>query len=108
MHILRRLLATWWGSNEPLLAEQLRHLLMRPVVNVLSVDPRGQWSEVQARKVLEIIQPQAAKQGLFFQMLEITDHSMPNKRFILVAYCKEHKVAIPVDDVCPQCRDQYR
>jgi len=76
------------------------------IIEPLSVNPSGEWSPVQARKVLEIIQPEAAIRGLYFQPVDITTMSMPHRRLILVAHCLIHEVSVALDDVCPLCWEE--
>jgi len=73
-------------------------------IPAFSVDPRGQWSLRQAKKVLEIISPEAAKLGIEFVPVEITDMSMPHRRVILSARCIRHQQHIELDSVCDECR----
>lgn len=61
------------------------------------------WSLTKARKVLEIINPQAKPFGLVFRPIEITTHEMPHPRVLLASFCIEHQCAVPLDDVCPKC-----
>ena len=82
----------------------LRQLTRKPMATAaLSIDPSGEWSMTKARRVLDVIQPEAKEHGLFFQALEITNFSMPHKRFILVAYCIEHEIAVVPGTLCSEC-----
>jgi len=72
-------------------------------MRALSVDPRGVWSVRQARKVLEIIQPEAKEMGLIFQMVEVTCHNDASAKVLLVAYCIRHECAVAIDSACELC-----
>ena len=87
------------------LGERLRRLMKKPMqLHKLSIDPRGEWSPVQARRVLDVINPEAAAQGLFFDMLDITTHRMPAPRVLLVAFCLQHEIAVADDSICSECK----
>lgn len=74
----------------------------------LTVNPCGMWSQRQARAVLAIVNPQARPHGLVFAPIDVTAHDAIGDwhRFILVAYCVEHEIAVLPNNVCPQC--EYR
>lgn len=75
----------------------------------LSIDPSGSWSEVQATKVLEIINPEAKASGVYFSAVDITTMNMPNKRFLLTARCIKHQYPMDHDSACPRClQDELR
>jgi hypothetical protein len=84
----------------------LHQLIRKPMTtDMLSIDPRGTWSHVQARRVLDIIQPEAERHGLFYQMLDTTTHNdLPGRRAILVAYCIEHEIAVVTGELCAECQ----
>lgn len=69
----------------------------------LSVNPSGKWSLRQARRVQEIINPEAAEQGVVFVPLDVTTHSDKCSMYMLIAYCIKHDIAIRPDDVCSAC-----
>ena len=69
----------------------------------LSIDPRGEWSITKAKRVLEIINPEAERHKLFFQPVDITTFNMPAHRVILVAYCLEHEIAVAYGELCSEC-----
>jgi hypothetical protein len=50
-----------------------------------SIDHRGEWSAVQARKVLDIIGPEAEAVGINLILLDVTTHSHEHPRFIITA-----------------------
>lgn len=70
----------------------------------LSVDPRGEWSPVQARRVLAIVNAQAYVHGIEFVAIEITTMNSPYRRMLLVAHCIEHHVSVAHNTVCMACK----
>ena len=73
------------------------------VVEELPIDTSGLWSPVQARRVLDIVNPIAAVRGVVFRQVEVSTLDS-YRRVILVAYCREHDIAIAVDSVCGWCK----
>lgn len=71
--------------------------------HALTIDPSGEWSPVQARKVLEIIQPQAIEMGIYFNAIEVTTFVSKFRRMILVAHCFRHQLGVSIDNVCWRC-----
>lgn len=76
------------------------------VHTLLSVDPSGEWSPVQARHVLNIIQAEAARAGQYFVAHDVTTFSMRHTRVILVAHCIEHDIAVLPGELCKLCARQ--
>jgi len=75
---------------------------------LLSVDPRGTWSLVQARKVLEVIQPEAKMQGLEFRIIDITTFADATTKCLLFARCIKHQHCVAYDSACEYCLDEAR
>jgi len=69
----------------------------------LSVDIRGVWSPVQARKVLEIIQPEAWALGLEVVIIDVTAFGDTVPRLLLVTQCKLHHLPVVEDHACEYC-----
>lgn len=85
--------------------QRYRILLRKPMhINNLSIDPRGTWSDTKAKKVLEIINPEAARFGIVFRMIDITTHNDRYTTVILRPFCIEHERAIADDEVCVDCK----
>jgi hypothetical protein len=72
----------------------------------LTIDPSGFWSPVQARKVLEIINPQARLFGIEFIALDITSFGMPHRRLMLTAHCRVHQWPVQRDSICALCLEE--
>jgi len=110
--MIRRLIdAALWYCRDHRGPGQKRHWLwqlVRQPMNPLqlTVDPRGEWSRVQAERVLAIINPQAAMYGLRFKMVDVTVFGMPAQRFILAAHCVEHEEHVAPGKLCASCQ-QY-
>lgn len=75
---------------------------------LLTIDPSGLWSPVKARKVIEILNPQAKAFGIEFVAIDVTTFDMPHRRVLLSAHCIEHQYPVPVDSVCEMCRRYCR
>lgn len=75
---------------------------MAVVNSQLPIDPSGIWSPVQAQRVLDVINPVAAERGLVYHSISVPSFK-GSPRVMLVAYCKEHDVAIEINSVCSEC-----
>ncbi len=73
-------------------------------IAALSIDPRGLWSDVQSRKVLEIIEPEAAAIGLGFRKIDVTTMNMPARRFMFQFTCLKHDCVIGWGGTCGFCK----
>jgi hypothetical protein len=73
------------------------------VLEELPINPSGEWSPRQAARVLDVLNPIAARRGVVFRQLDITTHNHPHRRVMLVAFCIQHDIAIAVDSICGWC-----
>lgn len=71
------------------------------LIKQLSIDPSGEWSPVQARKVLEIINPEAESRGIRYKVIDVS--TFEKRRVLLIAYCIKHDRAIIHGSVCEEC-----
>lgn len=101
-------LLSWWlrpvnGPGAELY--YLRKVLLRPMtLTPLSINPHGLWSPRKAEKVLEIINPQAAEQGIEFYPVSLPQRIGDPVRVLLQARCIEHQRRVSEGTVCKDCR----
>jgi hypothetical protein len=69
----------------------------------LSVDISGYWTHAQVQAVLKIVQLEAKQMGLEITPVDVTPMGSEIPRFLLIAYCLHHHVAVALNEVCIVC-----
>ena len=80
------------------------------IVQGFSIDPRGEWSESQMRRVRKLLNEEAHERGLQieFHAVNVSTFNRPS-RYLIHVYCTKHKHLIAYDNACELClREEKR
>ena len=80
------------------------------IVQDFSIDPRGEWSECQMRRVRQALNDEASAKQLpiAFRAINISTFNKP-ERYLIHVYCTRHQQQIEYGSACALClREEKR